>query len=136
MPAFKRVFTHNAVRLSVLQSYNHLLLLNDRGNLLAYNLDLLARVSVGEATSVALDGSLEILSNDGDTMFMRLGEARGRSLVVYASKGLLHVTLHTLEAVKPGDALPPAKGRRAVPSYRPFGSVSHALAFGCDKREY
>lgn len=82
----------------MLHAYNHLLLHVDRGNLLAYNLDLLARVGVGEATSTALDGSLEILSKDGDTLFMRVGEPRGRSMVAYASKGLLHVTLHTLEA--------------------------------------
>ncbi|KAI0303762.1 hypothetical protein B0F90DRAFT_1816034 [Multifurca ochricompacta] len=89
--------------------------------LFSYPLDLCIRVSQGKATAQSLYDSAERLGQkDGSVSLFNAGRIADRTLVVYATKSFMHVTLHTLEVVRQ-DENPLSSVDRAS-SYRPFGS--------------
>jgi len=90
--------------------------------LYSYPLDLVVRVSQGLSTAKTLEDSVERLAQkDGNILFFRAGRIANRTLVVYATKTFLHVTLHVLELIRPDENTQSSTDRRS--SYRPFGSV-------------
>jgi hypothetical protein len=112
-------------------------------SLLAYSLDLLARVAQGQAPPQTLDASMEKLAGqDGSVLFARSGRVGNRTLrksslarlcvdkgpydhvVIFASKKLLQVTVHTLEAVNLSNNMSPRRSTGGSLAFRPFGGVS------------
>jgi len=89
--------------------------------LYSYPLNLVVRVSQGLSTAKTLEDSVERLAQkDGNILFFRAGRIANRTLVVYATKTFLHVTLHVLELIRPDENTQSSTDRRS--SYRPFGS--------------
>ncbi|KAH9960831.1 hypothetical protein BC827DRAFT_1205615 [Russula dissimulans] len=81
--------------------------------LVSYPLDLVVRVSQGHAAPAALSDSVERLAQkDGNVSFVKAGRVAHRSLIVYATKSFIHVTLHVLELARQDETT----------SYRSFGS--------------
>lgn len=139
---FQRVLTFsNPPALIALQDFNKFIVQYE-ASLFAYSLDLLARVSQGQASPKALDASMEKLAGqDGSVLFTRSGKVGNRTLreycptiafenvlilflVIFASKKLLQVTVHTLEAVNLANAMSPRRGSGTSLAFRPFGGVS------------
>ncbi|KAI0026487.1 hypothetical protein K488DRAFT_66444, partial [Vararia minispora EC-137] len=121
---FRKVLPHTApAALLALHSFARILVLSS-GALRSYSADLLARTALGAAPPSALEGSCERIADD-NVLFVRAGVLKDRTVVVYAVKSLIHVTLHALEAVRPDDASsqPPRAG--AFSSYRDFGSTCY-----------
>ncbi|KAH9063839.1 hypothetical protein EDB87DRAFT_1829598 [Lactarius vividus] len=84
--------------------------------LFSYPLDLLIRVSQGGATIQELNDSTERLAQkDGNVLFCKAGRVANRTLVAYATKSFLNVTLSILEPIHPNE-------NRIASSYRSFGS--------------
>jgi len=82
--------------------------------LISYPLDLVILVSQGHAAPATLDDSVERLAiKDGTVLFFKAGRVAHRTLVVYATKSLIHITLHVLEL---------ARQSETASSYRAFGS--------------
>jgi hypothetical protein len=115
-------------------------------SLLSYSLDLLARVAQGQAPPQTLDASMEKLAGqDGSVLFARSGRVGNRTLrgssmaglctddatdallVIFASKKLLQVTVHALEAVNFSNNPSQRRGTGTSLSFRPFGGVSGAF---------
>lgn len=104
--------------MSALQGFNKLIILFN-GSLIAYSLDLVARVGLGQTNPEILEASLERLpkpDRNGTIIFFRVGTVAEKVLglhalfsslrcnlmevaVVYASKSFLSFTLTALEAV-------------------------------------
>ncbi|KAI0040258.1 hypothetical protein FA95DRAFT_1611936 [Auriscalpium vulgare] len=110
----------------VLPEFNKVII-HQESVILSYSLDLLLRVSQGLATVQSLEASMEKVTTEGTVLFFRVGHLANRTLVVYASKSFLQVTLHTIEVVKPGDTsgLTPLRASKGSLSYRPFGSPAY-----------
>ncbi|KAH9037804.1 hypothetical protein EDB85DRAFT_1860932 [Lactarius pseudohatsudake] len=84
--------------------------------LFSYPLDLFIRVSQGGATIQDLNDSAERLAQkDGNVLFCKAGRVANRTLVAYATKSFLNVTLSILEPIHPNE-------NRIASSYRSFGS--------------
>jgi RHO1 GDP-GTP exchange protein 1/2 len=125
-----------------LQDFNKFVVQHE-ASLLAYSLDLLARVAQGQAPPHTLDASMEKLAGqDGSVLFVRSGLVGNRTLrepsqitlsidegaygyvVIFASKKLLQVTVHALEAVNLSNNLSSRRSTGSSLSFRPFGGVS------------
>ncbi|KAF8269572.1 Dbl homology domain-containing protein, partial [Lactarius quietus] len=88
--------------------------------LFSYPLDLFIRVSQGDAAIQELNHSTERLAQkEGNVLFCKAGRVAGRTLVVYATKSFVNVTLSILE--------PQWNGNRHSSSYRSFDT--HDVAF-------
>ncbi|KAI0322603.1 hypothetical protein OF83DRAFT_1049094 [Amylostereum chailletii] len=109
--------------MAVLQDFNKFIVHHET-SLMSYSLDLVARVAQGQSTQQNLEGSLERLAgNDGNVLFFRAGRLSERTIVVYASKSFMQVTLHALEATNTTETSLTAKRTRSGHiSYRSFGS--------------
>jgi hypothetical protein len=85
-------------------------------SLFSYPLDLFIRVSQGGAAIQELNHSAERLAHkDGSVLFCKAGRVANRTLVAYATKSFVNVTLSILEAI-------PWNGKRDASPYRSFGS--------------
>ncbi|KIM84853.1 hypothetical protein PILCRDRAFT_817654 [Piloderma croceum F 1598] len=119
---FRRVLTFsNPPTLIALQDFNRLVVLHE-ASLLAYSLDLLARVAQGQAPPQTLDASMEKLAGqDGSVLFARSGRVGNHTLLIFASKKLLQVTVHILEAINLSNNMSPRRSSGNSLSFRPFG---------------
>lgn len=124
-----------------LQDFNRLLLHVD-AQLLSLPLSLLAQVALSNIDETAPTSSLtkrleRVAGNEGKIMFVRVGAISARTVVVYAIKSFLQVTVFALEPVKGAEmemgmglttsASAGAKGggqARGRGGFRSFGSVS------------
>ncbi|KAI0091299.1 hypothetical protein BDY19DRAFT_1033671 [Irpex rosettiformis] len=99
---YKRVLKTTAiVSLHAIQQYNKILVHSDEG-LDAYSLDLMARVALGTSRPQDLDASRERISGqDVAVTFARVETLGTRTLVLYATKSFMQVTLHSMEVVNP-----------------------------------
>ncbi|KAL1739958.1 hypothetical protein HDZ31DRAFT_48462 [Schizophyllum fasciatum] len=111
--------------------FNRFIVLHD-GVLFSYALDILARVAFREATAEVLDASLQrIAGQDSSTVsFFRLVVVGSRTLLIYAAKKLLQVSLslHVLEVVDSPEAVlsPRRNGPSKHPSsFRRFGEPGY-----------
>jgi len=138
--------------MSVLQTFNKLIILaND--TITAYSLDVLSRIILGQADPKTLDSTSEKLAKserNSSILFFRVGVVAGRTLgmylrlrlcfrfsltptgvVVYATKGFLNTTVHTLEAVmdQPSNILQRISSRNtgSTPTFRKYGEASFGL---------
>ncbi|KAI0058174.1 hypothetical protein BV25DRAFT_1891692 [Artomyces pyxidatus] len=102
-------------------------IVHHESSLLSYSLDLLVRVSQGNSTVQSLEASIErIGAKDGNVLFFRAGRIANRTLVVYATKSFMQVTLHAMEVVKPtATSLTPRRDSISHLSYRQFGSPAY-----------
>ncbi|KIJ51066.1 hypothetical protein M422DRAFT_65631 [Sphaerobolus stellatus SS14] len=126
---YRRVFSQNGVKyMAVLQAFNKLLILHN-DTITAYSLDVLSRVILGQSNVNALEATAEKVSKadskSGTILFFRVGVVSGRTLVVYASKGFMNTTLHTVEAVvdQPSNILQRigSRGAGQAPTFRKYG---------------
>ncbi|KAF8575974.1 hypothetical protein K439DRAFT_1419330 [Ramaria rubella] len=114
--------------MSAMQGFNKLLVLHN-GQLLAYSLDLVARVGQGQAPTTSIDASLERLAKpdrNGSIAFFRVGIVSERTLVVYAYKSFLSFTLNALEAVADlsNNVLQRTNTQQVQsPTFRPYGET-------------
>jgi hypothetical protein len=89
--------------------------------LFSYPLDLVIRVSQRHDTPETLEGSMERLAQkDGSVLFFKAGRVAHRTLIVYATKTFMHVTLHVLELADQDENARPSADRGS--SFRSFGS--------------
>lgn len=81
MAGFRRVLTFsNPPTLIALQDFNKLVVQHE-ASLLAYSLDILARVAQGQTQPQTLDASMEKLAGqDGNVLFARSGRVGNRTL--------------------------------------------------------
>ncbi|THH06430.1 hypothetical protein EW145_g4099 [Phellinidium pouzarii] len=97
---FRRVLAfQNAVYIATLQDHNRILIHTDN-ILLAYSMDLIARVSQGASPPQALDASMERVSGQDNVNVARVGIVKDRTLVIYATRSFRQTTIYALEAVK------------------------------------
>ncbi|GJJ08649.1 hypothetical protein Clacol_002868 [Clathrus columnatus] len=101
-----------------------IVLYNDQ--LKAYSLDIIARVVEKKVSTNVLEDSAERLAKadrGGSILFFRIGIVAERTLIVYAIKGFLNVTINGLEAVleSPQQALRRIQSGTGTPTFRPFG---------------
>ncbi|KAI5892712.1 uncharacterized protein SCHCODRAFT_02501635 [Schizophyllum commune H4-8] len=133
---FRRVLPFNSASIAAIsrlngKSFNRFVILHD-GMLFSYALDILARVAFGEATAEVLDASLQrIAGQDSSTvLFFRIVVVGSRTLLLYAAKKLLQVslTLHVLEVIdSPEAVLSPRRtgGSKHPSSFRRFGEPGY-----------
>jgi len=119
---FRRVLTFsNPPTLIALHDFNKFIVQHE-ASLLAYSVDLLARVAQGQAPPQTLDASMEKLAGqEGSVLFARSGRVGNRTLLIYASKKILQVTVHALEAVDFSQNLDQRRNTGGSLSFRPFG---------------
>ncbi|KAH7911069.1 hypothetical protein BJ138DRAFT_1113504 [Hygrophoropsis aurantiaca] len=106
-----------------LQDFNKFIVHHENW-LISYSLDLLARVALYQAPPSSLDASLEkIAGQDGNVVFCSAGRIGQRSIIAYAVKTFLQVTVHVAEAAIPTDLrLTPQRSTPGVSlGFRPFG---------------
>ncbi|OCB84705.1 hypothetical protein A7U60_g8226 [Sanghuangporus baumii] len=118
--SFRRVLTfQNATYITALQEHKKILLLTDN-TLLAYSMDIMARVSQGSAPPKSLDASMEKVSGTDNVTLAKAGIVKDRTVVVYAAKSFRQTTMHVLEALQRPviSRFHPNKSS----SFKPFGS--------------
>ncbi|KAI0342848.1 hypothetical protein BDW22DRAFT_1357379 [Trametopsis cervina] len=120
---YKRVLKMtNIMSLYAIQEHNKVLVHSDDG-LNAYSLDLMARVALGTSRPQDLDASRERLSGqDVAVVFARVERIGQRTVVLYATKSFMQVTLHSLEVTNPVNMVTnPRRSIGSAPlSFRPF----------------
>ncbi|KAH7884721.1 hypothetical protein F5I97DRAFT_1929559 [Phlebopus sp. FC_14] len=115
----------NAKSIIVLQEFNKIIIHHDN-YLLAYSLEVLARVVQYQSPASSLDASLEtIAGQDGNVLCCQAGQIGDRTIVVYAVKSFLQVTVYTIEAWRPTDlrVTSPRGLQNGTLSFRPFGEA-------------
>ncbi|KAG0706814.1 hypothetical protein DFH29DRAFT_900165 [Suillus ampliporus] len=112
---FRKILSYgNPSSIIVLQEFN-MLTVHHEGYLFVYSLDILARVAMYQAPPSSLDASLEkIAGGDGTVLFCSAGRIEHRTIIVYALKSSLRVTVYALEA---------CGGFQGPASFRPFGEA-------------
>ncbi|KAG1722954.1 uncharacterized protein EDB91DRAFT_1240160 [Suillus paluster] len=124
---FRRILSYgNPSSIIVLQEFNKFIV-HHESYLLAYSLDLLARVAMYQAPPSSLDASLEkIAGGDGTVLFCCAGRIKQRTIIVYALKSFFQITVHALEACNLSDLRrTPSRGsfQGPISSFRPFGEA-------------
>ncbi|KAF5367381.1 hypothetical protein D9758_003697 [Tetrapyrgos nigripes] len=131
---FRKVLNYrNAKSLAALQSFGNKhfnkFVIYAESTLLAYSLDLLARVALGDAQAKVLDASVEHISGkDTNVIFFKYLHIGQRVLVIYASKRLLQssLSLKVLEAVDISSATLGTQGKHSTSqSFRAFGDAGY-----------
>lgn len=121
---FRKILSYgNPSSIIVLQDFNKFIV-HHESYLLAYSLDLLARVAMYQAPASSLDASMEkIAGGDGTVLFCSAGRIKQRMIVVYALKSFFQITVHALEACNFSELRrTPSRGSQGtVSSFRPFG---------------
>ncbi|GJE88623.1 RhoGEF/DH domain-containing protein [Phanerochaete sordida] len=121
---FKRVLKKaNVNYIEALPGLNKIVVHSDDG-LEAYSLDAMALVGLGTARPQDLDASRERVSEQNAAIVLaRVVKVGGRTIVLYATKSFMQVTLHALEAVATSESN--TNPRRSIgsgsPSFRSFG---------------
>lgn len=113
----------NPSSIIVLQEFNKFIV-HHESYLLAYSLDLLARVAMYQAPASSLDASMEkIAGGDGTVLFCSAGRIKQRTIIVYALKSFFQITVHALEAWTLSELRrTPSRGSQGtILSFRPFG---------------
>ncbi|OAX43158.1 hypothetical protein K503DRAFT_732249 [Rhizopogon vinicolor AM-OR11-026] len=125
---FRKILSYgNPSSIIVLQEFNRFII-HHESYLLAYSLDILARVALYQAPPSSLDASLEkIAGGDGTVLFCCAGRIKMRTIIVYALKSFFQVTVHVLEACNPSDLrrTPSRTFQGHVSSFRPFGEAMY-----------
>lgn len=123
-PDFRRVLKKaNVAYIEALPSLNKIIVHSDDG-LEAYSLAAMALVGLGTARPQDLDASRERVSEQNVAIVLtRVVRIMGRTIVLYATKSFMQVTLHALEALSVPDLT--TNPRRSIgsgsPSFRSFG---------------
>ncbi|KAI0752263.1 hypothetical protein BC629DRAFT_1297111 [Irpex lacteus] len=119
---YKRVIkVTNIVSLHAIHQYNKVLVHSDDG-LDAYSLDLMVRVALGTSRPQDLDASRERISGqDVAVVFARVEMLGARTLVLYAVKSFMQVTLYSMEVLNPADLTTSLR--------RSMSGTSRALSF-------
>ncbi|KAH7930131.1 hypothetical protein BV22DRAFT_1028615 [Leucogyrophana mollusca] len=121
---YRRILSFgNPTTIIALQDFNKFII-HHENYLLAYSLDLLARVALYQAPPSSLDASLEkIAGQDGNVLFCSAGRIGQRTIIAYAVKTFMQVTVHVAEAASPTDLrLTPQRSTPGVSlGFRPFG---------------
>ncbi|KIJ62800.1 hypothetical protein HYDPIDRAFT_29949 [Hydnomerulius pinastri MD-312] len=112
----------NVKSIIVLQEFNKIIIHHDN-YLLAYSLEVLARVAQYQSPPSSLDASLEtIAGQDGSVVCCQAGRIGERTIVIYAVKTFLQVTVYTIEACRPSEnRMSPRTLQNSSLSFRPFG---------------
>ncbi|KAG1781631.1 hypothetical protein EV702DRAFT_1177351 [Suillus placidus] len=121
---FRKILSYgNPSSIIVLQDFNKFIV-HHESYLLAYSLDILARVAMYQAPASSLDASMEkIAGGDGTVLFCSAGRIKQRMIVVYALKSFFQITVHALEACNLSELRrTPSRGSQgSISSFRPFG---------------
>ncbi|KAG1750776.1 hypothetical protein EDB19DRAFT_1676909 [Suillus lakei] len=121
---FRKILSYgNPSSIIVLQEFNKFIV-HHESYLLAYSLDLLARVAMYQAPASSLDASMEkIAGGDGTVLFCSAGRIKQRTIIVYALKSFFQITVHALEAWTLSELRrTPSRGSQGtILSFRPFG---------------
>lgn len=121
---FRKILSYgNPSSIIVLQDANKFIV-HHENYLLAYSLDILARVAMYQAPASSLDASLEkIAGGDGTVLFCSAGRTKQRTIIVYALKSFFQITVHALEACNFSELRrTPSRGSQGtISSFKPFG---------------
>lgn len=113
----------NATSIYILQDYNKVVI-HHGSDIAVYSLDLLARFALDNSSRESLNATYEkVAGNDGAVMFCRVGQVGKRTILIYASKTFLQVTVYALEAVNIGEisAISTRRTGGSSISFRSFG---------------
>ncbi|TFK47790.1 hypothetical protein OE88DRAFT_1705430 [Heliocybe sulcata] len=124
---FRKVLScFNPTSMVAIQDFNKLVIYHE-SSLWSYSLEMLARVSQGQASAQGLEASRQRVGGDRVVLF-RVGVFADRTIIFYATRNLLlQTTLHMLEVVDPGAHITPRRHHppAEAPSFRPvFQSFS------------
>ncbi|KIJ14322.1 hypothetical protein PAXINDRAFT_163479 [Paxillus involutus ATCC 200175] len=113
----------NVSSIIVLQEFNKIIIHHDNF-LLSYSLEVLARVAQYQSPASGLDASLEkIAGQDGSVVCCQAGRIGERTIIVYAVKTFLQVTVYAVEVCNPSEirTTSPRTLQNGMLSFRPFG---------------
>ncbi|THV07437.1 hypothetical protein K435DRAFT_710318 [Dendrothele bispora CBS 962.96] len=132
---FRRVLSYrNARSIAAMQTVGNKhfnkFVISVESTLLAYSLDLLARVALGDAQPKLLDASMEhVVGKDANVVLARHLQIGQRMLIIYASKRLFQssLCLQVLEAtdISVSAPAPSKRDTSAAKSFKPFGDPGY-----------
>ncbi|EPQ54101.1 hypothetical protein GLOTRDRAFT_116750 [Gloeophyllum trabeum ATCC 11539] len=122
--AFRKVLAcFNPTSVVALQDFNQFII-HHESTLWSYSLDMIVRVSQGQASPQGLEASRQKVCGDkGNVVLFRVAIFNQRTIVFYAVRTLLlQTTLHTVEVVDPGVNITPRRHNPSVEalSFRPI----------------
>ncbi|KAF9238478.1 hypothetical protein BU15DRAFT_88333 [Melanogaster broomeanus] len=121
---YRKILSYGNVKsIIVLQESNKIIIHHDN-YLLSYSLEVLARVAQYQSPPSSLDASLEtIAGQDGSVICCQSGRIGDFTIIVYAVKTFLQVTVYTVEVCNPSDirTASPRTFQNGILSFRPFG---------------
>lgn len=104
LPDFNKVIIH----------HNH--------EIISYSLDMIARLSLGRTSQSNLESTYEKVSgNEENVIFCKPGVVGNRTILLYAVKNFLQVTIYALEVILPHEARTQPRRREKSLSFRSFG---------------
>ncbi|KAF8547962.1 hypothetical protein OG21DRAFT_1423939 [Imleria badia] len=115
----------NAKSIIVLQDFNKIIIHHDN-YLLSYSLEVFARVAQYQAPASSLDASLETIAGQaGSVLCCQAGQMGDRTILVYAVKNFLQVTVQAVEACYPSEirSASPRAMQTGLLSFRPYGEA-------------
>ncbi|KAF9648739.1 hypothetical protein BDM02DRAFT_3155589 [Thelephora ganbajun] len=103
LPDFNKVIIH----------HNH--------EIISYSLDMFARLSLGNSSRSSLESTYEKVSgNEGNVLFCKPGVTGKRTMLLYAAKSFLQVTIYALEVILPNEVQTRRRHEGSL-SFRSFG---------------
>jgi len=127
--SFQRVLEFNEPTAIVAIPAFDKFLVHCESSLFSYSLDMVVRVSKGEATTKDLDNSFERLAKEhGTVSFLKTHRIAGRTFVIYAASGSLYIR----ELTRRGGN-PQAAAEYQLLSSIPLSDVPHDAVFFLDK---
>ncbi|KAG8213014.1 hypothetical protein J3R82DRAFT_11404 [Butyriboletus roseoflavus] len=121
---YRKILSYEDVKsIIVLQDFNKIIFHHDT-YLLCYSLEVLARVFQYQSPPSSLDASLETVAGQaGNVLCCQAGQMGDRTIVVYAIKNFIQVTVHVVEACHPSEfrMASPRATQTGFLSFRPYG---------------